>query len=221
MTTITKIARIIEAAGTERRDAIRLSASLPRGADIASCEIAPYEVILPGWYADDGNCEVHCPHADSGRDAAEEYVSDGEWGDDGGSVEVRAWRVRHYIGTDDALHIDEDHESDWHTVDLEPDHGYLISSAAGRATICGTDPDDHDWTREGEGGCDANPGVWSLGGTAMHFVAHCRGCGLTRKVTDPGSQRNPGDGVRYEYEMADDEQIARWRAEGAMDEVEA
>jgi hypothetical protein len=58
----------------------------------------------------------------------------------------------------------------------------------------------HSWSSEGEGGCSENPGVWSLGGTTIHTSEHCAHCGLRRKVTMYGSQRNPGqcDSVTYE-----------------------
>jgi len=58
----------------------------------------------------------------------------------------------------------------------------------------------HSWSSEGEGGCSDNPGVWSLGGTTIHTSEHCELCGLCRKVTSYGSQRNPGqcDSVTYE-----------------------
>ena len=59
---------------------------------------------------------------------------------------------------------------------------------------------DHEWTSEGEGGCDENPGVWSLGGTTIQTREHCEHCGVTRITISHGSQRNPGesDTVRYE-----------------------
>jgi hypothetical protein len=69
---------------------------------------------------------------------------------------------------------------------------------------CGDSPDDHDWTAEGEGGCDENPGVWSTGGTSMMFRTHCRACGLRRTEHTTGYQRNPGDHDTVEYEAAAD-----------------
>jgi hypothetical protein len=58
----------------------------------------------------------------------------------------------------------------------------------------------HSWTSEGEGGCDSNPGVWSLGGTAYSFAVHCRYCGVRRLTLHRGRQRNPYecDSIRYE-----------------------
>ena len=104
-------------------------------------------------------------------------------------------------------------------VEIEPDHDGKIKEAARHADICGTDPDDHDWTSDGEGGSTENPGVWSHGGTTMSFASHCRKCGLHRLEKTPGSQRNPGGHDTVEYEMLDAETIARHRANGDMDEA--
>jgi hypothetical protein len=67
----------------------------------------------------------------------------------------------------------------------------------------------HAWTSRGEGGCDSNPGVWSLGGTTYRFHAHCRWCGTRRVEILVGSQRNPDecDSVRYEPGDRDKEAI--------------
>lgn len=111
----------------------------------------------------------------------------------------------------DAVEID----SDYVTVEIEPNHEVLIGNATRWAgdRSCGLDPNDHDWTSEGEGGCDENPGVWSVGGTAMEFASHCRTCGLRRNEYTCGSQRNPGDHDRVEYDMPD-----FWCAECATSE---
>lgn len=105
------------------------------------------------------------------------------------------------------------------TVEIEPCHEHLIKEAAGTAG-CGTSPDDHDWTSEGEGGCSENPGVWSTGGTSMRFATHCRVCGLKRVQCTTGSQRNPGEHDTVEYEMLDSDAIDRLRDAGHMDDAE-
>jgi len=64
--------------------------------------------------------------------------------------------------------------------------------------------DEHDWTSEGEGGCDSNPGVWSTGGTGMNFHSHCRACGLKRVEHHTGIQRNPGECDTTTYGDSDD-----------------
>lgn len=214
--------------GMERRDAIIVAARLSQCASADECDVkrlecGPYAgltaVVLPGWVADDGNAPVEYPMAESGEEAAREYVSTGDWGDDGGSVDVWAWRPVLVVAYDESIaEVRVDEES--HCIDLVPDHSALIRSAVGRyGHSCGDSPDDHEWTADGEGGCDENPGVWAAGGTSMVFRTHCRQCGLMRTISDPGSQRNPGDGITYEYEMADDDQIERWRASGAMDDA--
>lgn len=139
---------------------------------------------------------------------AKDWCEDGEWGDDGASISV-TW----------SLVDEEDEELDGGsvTVEIEADHATLIRKAAGYADICGTDPEDHAWTSAGEGGLDDNPGVWSVGGTAMVFKSHCRKCGLHRTERSTGSQRNPGEHDTVEYDMLDSEQIARHRKNGDMD----
>lgn len=207
MTTIRADAREIMDADSDvtRREAIRMAAALPRDTAVNECDFWALEnkrtaIVLPGYVADDGNCEVEYPHATTGREAAEQYVADGNWGDDGGAVKVSVWRVG-YDGADGAeVRVEENS----YIIDIDPDHESLIRNAAGRDTgLCGTHPDDHEWTREGEGGCDENPGVWSLGGTAMAYREHCAHCDLRRSVRDPGSQRNPGEGVSYSYKYGE------------------
>lgn len=125
---------------------------------------------------------------------ADEFVRDGEWGNDGASVGVR-WAITQADEDGDEVEL----ASDGLTVEIEPDHDSLIRKAGG-------DPDcDHEWTSEGEGGCDENPGVWSHGGTSMSFASHCRTCGLHRVEHHCGSQRNPGEHDTVEYSMPDAE----------------
>lgn len=59
---------------------------------------------------------------------------------------------------------------------------------------------EHRWTRKGMGGCDSNPGVWSLGGTTYRHKARCILCGCERTETNYGWQRSPGECDRLEYE---------------------
>lgn len=105
---------------------------------------------------------------------AERWVEGGEWPAEGCSV-----RVRIDITGDDG-------ESDYDVaiVDVEPREGDLARQA-------GADPDcRHRWVPVAEG-CRENPGVWSLGGTAMLFRSRCRRCGLIRETLDHGAQRQP------------------------------
>lgn len=117
--------------------------------------------------------------------ACDEWVEGDEWGDDGASITTR-WTLY----DDDGNEID----SGSNETEIEPNHEALIRAAGGDVEC------NHDWTSEGEGGCDENPGVWSLGGTAMKFRAHCRHCGLIRVVRSTGSQRNPGEHDTVSYE---------------------
>ena len=96
----------------------------------------------------------------------------------------------------------EGDEVDWGsvTIDIEPNHELLIADET-RGEGCGNDPDDHDWTTKGEGGCDSNPGVWATGGTSMTFSSRCRICGLHRTEYITGSQFNPGECDTVEYDM--------------------
>lgn len=89
--------------------------------------------------------------------------------------------------------ITDDSDERLVAVEIEPDHDALMK-AAGADTNC-----DHEWTSEGEGGCTENPGVWSVGGTAMEFHSHCRVCGLKRVEYNTGAQRNPGEHDTVEY----------------------
>ncbi len=146
----------------------------------------------------DGQCDhmvemTEVPSAAEIEDEIEEWVNGGEWGTDGASVAVW-WTLTDGDG--------DEADSGSHTVEVEPDHVALIRAAGG-------DPDcDHEWTSEGEGGCDENPGVWSHGGTAMTFASHCRICGLHRVEHATGSQRNPGEHDTVTYEAPES-----WRQE--------
>jgi hypothetical protein len=137
----------------------------------------------------------------------------GCWGDNGATIEV-GWHLADEEGNEVA-------EGEV-TVEIEIDHAAMISSGVPRwdrpANWCGNDPEDHDWTRAGEGGCESNPGVWSSGGTSMTFDSHCRRCGLHRTEHHVGSQRNPGKHDSVEYSMLADEEIKSMRDRGHMDQ---
>ena len=121
------------------------------------------------------------------QEEAEDWARGGDWGNEGAVV-----TVRYYWEDENSTCEDIERSVD---VEIEPDHDALIR-AVGGDTDC-----DHEWSSEGEGGCDENPGVWSLGGTTLTFREHCTKCGLLRKTTDYGSQRNPGQANEVEYEM--------------------
>ena len=124
------------------------------------------------------------------QEEAEDWVSEGEWGEDGASVTVY-WS----LSDDDGDIMREGTLS----VEIEPDHTALILLAGG-------DPDcDHEWSREGEGGCNENPGVWSTGGTTIVTREHCTCCGIIRETKSRGSQRNPGEVDSVTYSLPEPE----------------
>lgn len=145
---------------------------------------------------------------DTVQDEAEDWCDGCNWPEEGYSATVY-WRLTDEGGAE--------LERGYVAVEIEPDHEALISAATRGVPCCGLSPDDHDWTSDGEGGCDENPGVWSTGGTSMSISDHCRRCGLHRTVHSTGSQRNPGDCDTVAYRMLGDDEIATHRANGDMD----
>ena len=81
-------------------------------------------------------------------------------------------------------------------------HGMLCDRDCGAREV---EPDcadgyAHRWTEQGMGGCDQNPGVWSLAGTAFQVASRCLACGCQRIEVAYGSQRDPNqcDSVSYQ-----------------------
>lgn len=110
--------------------------------------------------------------------------------------------VSWWLSNPDGEEVDHGQEC----IDIEPNHKVLISEAilGSSSRSCGDDHDDHDWTSEGEGGCDSNPGVWATGGTSMQFSSHCRKCGLQKTESTTGWQYNDGEKDEIEYYMPDE-----------------
>lgn len=130
---------------------------------------------------------------DAGEAHARAEAPNGDYGqDEHGGARVRLTiTVQSSTGAEQSRTIE---------IDIEPDHDAAIKAAGG-------DPDcDHDWSGEGEGGCDQNPGVWSTGGTSFRTVSHCTGCGVRRIEHVTGSQSNPGDVDTTTYEMPDEDE---------------
>ncbi len=150
-----------------------------------------------GGSSETEDCGTDRPDSDECDSLTRDWVREGDWGTEGASISAR-WTLY-----EDGEEIDEGGTR----VEIDPDHEAMIVSACGGKhsseyeRCCGTDPDDHDWTSEGEGGLDSNPGVWSTGGTSMSFASHCRVCGLHRSEHSTGSQRNPGEHDTVHYEM--------------------
>lgn len=67
--------------------------------------------------------------------------------------------------------------------------------------------EDHEWCAPFDlvGGLKENPGVWSLGGTTIHTITVCLHCGMYKKETHYGAQRDPGQLDKVEYTPGDDE----------------
>src|SRR5690606_24627395 len=79
-------------------------------------------IVLPGWFADDGNAEVYYQNAESGKDAASEYVEGGYWGDERTRtdwVDVWAWR-RAYALDEDGEVVTLTLDRERHTIELPP-----------------------------------------------------------------------------------------------------
>ena len=176
-----------------------LNDELPRGVKLADCEETEINgnlaIILPGWYADDGDCEVRYL-TETADEAASRYVRDGDWGEEVGKTEwvsVSAYRK--------ALVIDDDGDVDAETIDeeqfsvpLEPEEPDCI------------DGEVHDWKSPIEivGGCKQNPGVFGHG-AGLIMVECCMNCGCKKTVDtwaqDPNSGAQGLTSVEYEPEF--------------------
>ena len=137
----------------------------------------------------------------------QDWVEDGEWGNEGACVGVH-WKLIN-------IYTDRVVDEGYATVEIEPDHDALMKEVADNP-YC-----NHDFTREGEHGLKENPGVWSTGGTSMKFCSHCIYCGLHKTEYSCGSQRNPGEHDSVEYRQLDKEEIAWHIANGSMESPES
>lgn len=89
-----------------------LTTIIEEGAVMAS------HVVEVGYYADDGNAEVYYPKAESGAQAAQEYVDTGDWGESEGTTRIRihTWRM----GSDaDGERVKIDEET--HLIAIDPE----------------------------------------------------------------------------------------------------
>jgi hypothetical protein len=173
---------------TEGEDPVQIAASL--SLDTATDyeivgqrwrpEGTPVAVLLPGWCADDGNCEVKYPDADTGEEAAREYVETGDWGEGATTttwIHVRAWRAGYVLREDgEILEVLLGEKS--HSVEIEPEE-----------PSCPSEEGQHDWQSPHElvgGGIVDNPGVRGHGPGTISKEA-CVRCGATR-TTDTWAQ---------------------------------
>jgi hypothetical protein len=152
--------------------------------------------MLAPYHADDGNCEVEYTCVDSGREAAQEYVDSGDWGDSNGSttyIDVSVWRNAFVLDVLSDAQLERINEES-HTIAIEPEEPACIA-------------DDHDWQSPYEvlGGLEENPGVHGHGGGVI-IREVCANCGRYR-ITDTWAQRrDTGEqGLRsVSYEDADE-----------------
>lgn len=162
------------------------------GLDVVDDESGEPMVALPGYVADDGNADVEYEYVDSGREAAEEYVAGGDWGDRDSTswVTVYTWRCglraevaecasdTPEVGVElqPLIVVEGKTDRDSHKVAIEPEEPACVAGQA------------HDWASPHEivGGIKENPGVWGSGGGVIVHEA-CLRCGCGR-VTDTWAQ---------------------------------
>lgn len=171
MTTTTTTATATEAT-IEDQVAARLQAghtpsdvAAALGLSVGEDEHGDVAVVLPGgWRADDGNAELGID-AESGAEAAAEYVRGGEWGERRETtwVHVRTWRRGLALDDDgDVVEVEVSRED--HRIDVDPVEPKCTAA-------------EHDWTEES---------VRGHGGGVV-VVEVCAHCGV-RKVTDTWAQ---------------------------------
>lgn len=117
----------------------------------------------------DGNADIEI-EADSPSEAAQEYVSGGDWGSD-------------------------DHETFWIKVYVTDEEGYRecvkVEVKPGEPPCTG---DEHDWQAPYEilGGLKENPGVWGSGG-GVKYTLVCMTCGCGKHVNTWAQDSNDGE----------------------------
>jgi len=146
-----------------------------------------YSAMIDG--GDGGDTDIEADSLEEAWEEAVAWAKEGTWPPEGTRVDV------HVSSVDDP---DDYRQKE---IEIEPDEDALMAEA-GADQNCA-----HEWTSEGEGGCDTNPGVWSLGGTAMAYAEHCKHCGLRKLTRICGSQRNPGECDTVRFELPEDWQI--------------
>lgn len=115
---------------------------------------------IPGWFANDGNCEVHYPDARGGLAAATRYVKEGDWNEPTRTlhISVRVWRRwdtgtvvagsedRHIVSLDPPEPACSEGEHDWEL-------GQVYGSGGGvkwtdTCTRCGLERSMNTWDSE-------------------------------------------------------------------------
>lgn len=205
--TLTEIKRRLEAGHTATDVAAELGLETTTEHDDPSEQPA---VLLPGWVArDEGGHEVAFPEAQLPWNAADRYVSDGDYPppDETTQVHVRTWRAG--IGLDEDGDIFEaEADVEHHKVRLDPEEPDCV------------DDGEHEWARPHllVGGVESNPGVLGSGGGVVSTEV-CLRCGCAR-ITDTWAT-DMVDGthfasIRYEVGEYDDRIVST-----ALDDVDA
>src|SRR5690606_5491773 len=80
-------------------------------------------VVLPGYYATDGNAEVEYRAAKSAKEAAREYVESGDWGERDKTIwiDVTAYRRGFVVVGDDDEVVEIRIDEKRHTITLDPE----------------------------------------------------------------------------------------------------
>ena len=143
--------------------------------------------INSGYFADNGDCETHYPDAESGLEAAQDYVSGGDWGECTKTfwVNVRIWRTEQSI--EDGELVEERIEEETHKIEIEPEEPEC------------TELENHDWK---------SSGVYGHGGGVCEKEI-CRHCGTYRILDSWAQDQSDGtQGLRsIEYREADEESL--------------
>lgn len=140
------------------------------------------------WY--DGYSETFDVEEDDDfSEIAKNWMEEGDWGNDNYRISY-SWEVK-------------DEEDDI----IEEGSGEIEGSI--EEPPC-NEKSEHEWTSEFEGGCSENSGCWSLGGTTMLFVSHCKNCGMEKKETTLGLQYNPGECDTVEYSDPDPDWVEQY-----------
>lgn len=160
---------------------IAIDRLIAAGEEAHALRVAKAHADAVHWVADDGNAAVAFDYVDTAAEAAHEYVSDGDWGDDRSEtswVTVYTW-PRYVVGD---TYVDDRDDRASHTVEIEAE-----------VPEC-TDGGDHDWQAPYElvGGIEDNPGCWGKGaGVVCEEV--CMRCGCARSTDTWAQNRETGE----------------------------
>lgn len=137
--------------------------------------------ITDGTSTEDSFYDEH-PDFDEIKRSCESWVRGGEWGDEGAIVNTY-WTV-----LEDDVAIENGH----HSVMVDPNLTALIEKAVDEEpdNFCGYDDEDHDWKFSS---------INSSGGTILTSTSVCEKCGLMKRCTSYGVQRQPNQVDDYSY----------------------